>query len=124
MKQIALFFCLISTGAAMAQTAAKGDIVTIADQMPVFPGDTLEKYVQQNVHYPEGSRKEGATWVRFVVNTDGSISDAEITKAMGKEYDAEALRVIRAMPKWQPGMQNGTAVKVWMKVPVKFKQKN
>ena len=99
-------------------------VYSFVEKMPVFPGDTLERYVQQNVHYPEGGRKEGATWVRFIVNTDGSVSDAEITKAMGKEYDAEALRVVRAMPKWQPGMQNGTVVKVWMKVPVKFKHKN
>jgi TonB family protein len=112
---------------AKAQTRVSVENVKVysfVEKMPVFPGDTVEKYVQQNVHFPEGGRKEGAVWVKFIVNPDGSVSDVEVSKTMGKDYDAEALRVVRAMPKWEPGTQGGTPVKVWMRVPVKFKQKN
>lgn len=112
---------------ATAQTRVSVENVKVysfVEKMPVFPGDTVEKFVQHNVHFPEGGKKEGAVWVKFIVNPDGNVSDAEVTKTMGKEYDAEALRVVRAMPKWEPGVQGGTPVKVWMRVPVKFKRKS
>jgi protein TonB len=92
------------------------------DQMPQFEG-SLENYLRNNLRYPEEARlagREGRVGVQFVVNEDGSISQAEVFHKAAPLLDAEALRVIRAMPKWRPGRQNGKAVKVYFTLPITF----
>ena len=98
----------------------------VAEQMPEFPGGQAEmmKYVQKNVQYPPMAREndiQGTVAVRFVVDKDGSIGDVEVLRGIGGGCDQEAVRVIKSMPPWKAGKQNGQPVKVYFTLPVKFK---
>ncbi len=95
-------------------------------QMPSFPGGTaaLMKYLRDNMRYPEAAidqNIQGTVLVEFVVNEDGSISNVVPQKELGGGCTQEAIRVIKAMPKWTPGRNNNKAVKVYYKVPVVFR---
>ncbi|MCD6012304.1 MAG: energy transducer TonB [Flavipsychrobacter sp.] len=91
------------------------------EQMPQAQYD-IYTYLNNNLRHPTGWEKcTGRIIVRFIVNEDGRISDCKIARGMGGEYDEEALRVIRKMPPWIPGKQNGKPVKVPYVVPVIFK---
>jgi protein TonB len=94
-------------------------------QMPLFPGGdaALLKFLSQNVKYPLIAVQNGITGkvtVNFVVNKDGSISDAKIIRGVDQALDQEALRVIYSMPKWKPGKQNDKPVRVSFTVPINF----
>lgn len=98
----------------------------VAEKMPEFPGGQAEmqKYVQQNLVYPELARQKGISGtvaVRFVVKTDGQVDNIEVTRGIGGGCDQEAIRVIRSMPRWTPGMHDGKIVAVYFILPVKFK---
>lgn len=97
-------------------------IADIAEVMPEFNGN-IGAYLQNNLRYPEMARTGGVSGrvaVQFVVNEDGSISNARVTHSIGGGCDEEALRVINSMPRWKPGKQNGRAVKVWYTQVIKF----
>jgi protein TonB len=92
------------------------------DQPPTI--DDLNGYLNRTLKYPEMARAnniEGRVIIKFVVNEDGSVSDAVVMRGIGGGCDEEALRVVRAMPKWKPGRQNGIAVKVYFNLPIVFK---
>ncbi|GAB3827681.1 energy transducer TonB [Hymenobacter jeollabukensis] len=100
-------------------------IYTYVEQMPQPPGgiEGLMQHLRKHIKYPAEARRnqvEGKVFVRFVVQPDGRISDAEVTKGIGAGCDEEALRVISQMPAWTPGKQNGQAVSVYYTVPVTF----
>ncbi|MHB8259640.1 MAG: energy transducer TonB [Bacteroidia bacterium] len=104
------------------------EIFTVVEQMPEFPGGAAEmmKYIQKNIHYPEIEKEAGITgrcFVKFVVEQDGSITNVEILKGVagGAGCDKEAVRVIKSMPKWNIGKQNGRPVRVYFNVPISFK---
>jgi TonB family protein len=87
------------------------------------PDYNLNAYFKENVHYPELARKNhvaGKVYVKFVVNTDGTISDCTVLKGIGSGCDEEAVRVITNMPAWQPGTQNGRPVKVRYNQAISF----
>lgn len=101
-------------------------IYEIVEVMPVFPGGEtgMMKYLSDNIKYPEEAMKadiEGRVLTRFIINSDGSISDVEISKSVHPLLDAEAIRVVKAMPKWTPGKVNGKAVKVRFMLPITFR---
>lgn len=94
--------------------------------MPEFPGGTaaLMKYLSSNIKYPAISQEvgsQGRVIVQFVVDKDGSISNPEVVRGVDAHLDREAIRVISAMPKWKPGVQNGKKVRVKYTVPVNFR---
>ncbi len=98
----------------------------IAEQMPSFPGGDrkLMEYLESNIQYPpecEESCIQGRVIVTFVVERDGSISQAKVAKSLDPLLDAEALRVVNVMPKWIPGRQNGVTVAVKYTIPVTFR---
>ena len=99
----------------------------VVEVQPEFPGGMKEmmKYVQSNLKYPEAAKAAGAVgkaFVQFVVKADGSISDVQIMRSTGNEsLDAEALRVVKAMPKWRPAMNKGKAVNVKFVLPIVYK---
>ena len=104
------------------------DVFDEVDEMPQFPGGMagLMQYLSTNVRYPEDAKESGAQGrviVSFIVEKDGSISNARVTKPTYSSLDDEALRVVSAMPKWVPGKQNGEAVRVKYAVPVTFRLK-
>lgn len=97
-----------------------------AEVMPKYPGGqaALMRYLSQNVKYPKVSREsgtQGKVVVQFVVNTDGSITDVQVIRSVDIYLDTEALRVIRTMPRWEPGKVNGKPARVKYTVPIKFR---
>ena len=101
-------------------------IYDVVEEMPQFPGGqaALLEFLSKNIRYPEEARKnsiQGRAIVTFVVEKDGSISNARVVKSVDSQLDAEALRVINSMPKWNPGKQNGEPMRVKYTVPVTFK---
>lgn len=106
-------------------TKKKKTWVCMPETMPQFPGgrEVLLKYLAANIKYPASAvkaKKQGRVIVTFIVQKDGSITHAKIAKSIDPELDAEALRVVKGMPKWTPGTQNGKPVNVKYTVPVKF----
>ena len=101
------------------------NVFDVVETMPMFPGgeSALIDYLKKNVHYPEALKDsciQGRVIIKFVVETDGSITNVEVMKGFHPVLDKEALRVINAMPKWCPGKQNGLPVRVRYAVPVLF----
>jgi protein TonB len=102
------------------------EIFTVVEQQPEFPGGQGEllAYLGKNINYPPIAQEngiEGTVVVRFVVNETGGISDIQIVRDIGGGCGAEAVRVVKSMPKWKPGRQRGKAVKVYFTLPVRFK---
>ena len=96
--------------------------ITVPDEFPTFNGN-MAAYLQNHLHYPENARemgKEGRVIIKFVVGEDGAILDAGIARSAFQSLDAEALRVVKSMPKWKPGRVKGKAVKVYFSVPISF----
>jgi TonB family protein len=97
----------------------------VVEQNPEFKGgyEAMLKFLGANIHYPEEAKKagtQGTVFVQFVVEKTGKISNVKILRGIGKECDEEALRVVKSMPNWIPGRQNGKAVPVMFQIPVKF----
>lgn len=107
----------------------KGDedvIFTVVEQQAEYPGglEAMAKFLQKNMKYPAIARRmgtEGSVFVSFVIDREGVISDIQVIKGISTECDKEAMRVIKLMPPWKPGKQNGKAVRCRFVLPVKFK---
>lgn len=105
----------------------KEDEVFVAvEQQAEFPGGmpALMKWLSNNIRYPEAAQQndvQGRVIVKFIVEKDGSVSQAQIVKGVDKDLDKEALRVVNKMPKWQAGKNNGVAVRSYFTLPVNFK---
>ena len=105
------------------------EIFVAVEQPAEFPGGqaALMKWLSNNIRYPEAAQQndiQGRVVVKFVVEKDGSVGHAEIARGVDKDLDREALRVVNKMPKWQPGKNNGVAVRSYFNLPVTFKLQN
>ena len=101
------------------------EVHTIVEQMPVFPGgeQALLAYVASHVKYPEIAKEQdvqGIVQLRFVVLENGSIGDVQVVKSLESHCDAEAKRVVKSLPRFVPGKQQGKAVRVWYTLPIRF----
>ena len=102
-------------------------VFEVVEQMPEFPDGGmagLMEYFKKNLRYPEEAKKagmQGRVVVQFLINKNGAISDASVLRSVDRLLDAEAVRLVRSMPRWKPGMQKGKAVTVKYTVPVLFK---
>ena len=101
------------------------EIFTVVENDPEFPGgmEALYKYLGSNIKYPALAKENnitGRVYVTFVVEKDGSIANPRILRDIGGGCGAEAIRVVKAMPKWKPGKQRGKAVRVQFNLPVSF----
>jgi periplasmic protein TonB len=99
---------------------------TVVEQMPEYPGgeEKMLKFLRENIKYPESARNngiEGTVYLTFVVNSNGKINDVKLLRGIGGGCDEEALRLVRLMPKWVPGKQNGKNVPVQFNLPIKFR---
>ena len=106
---------------------ANGTFIDIK-QMPQFPGgeEKLLKFISKNIIYPEKAKNEkieGRVFCKFIVNRDGSVSDIKVVRSLDASCDAEAIRVLKLLPKFIPGKQNGRNVRVWYSLPIAFKAK-
>lgn len=101
-------------------------IFTVVEQMPMYPGGdaALMGYLRDNIKYPTVAAEngvQGRVVVGFVVERDGSITDVNILRGVDPSLDREAMRVVKSMPRWNPGKQNGSAVRVKYQCPVSFR---
>jgi protein TonB len=100
-------------------------VFTIVEQMPEFPEgeEGLFKYLSKNIKYPSMAKDNGISgtvYVTFVVEGNGQITDVKKLRGIGGGCDEEAIRVVKSMPSWKPGKQNGKAVRVQYNLPIKF----
>ena len=112
--------------AAVAEPETTDEVFDEVEVSPEFAGgmEAMSQYLAENIQYPEQAKNdgvEGRVMVGFVVEKDGSITDAEVLRGIGGGCDEEALRVVNAMPNWTPGKQNGEAVRTRFNLPVVFK---
>ncbi len=104
----------------------EGEVYDLAEVAPEFPGgmQALMKFLAQNIKYPtdaQQAKKEGRVIAQFVVTTDGSIAEIKVIRGIYPSLDEEAVRVIKAMPKWKPGTQKGQPVNVRYTIPISFR---
>ena len=97
----------------------------VVENMPEFPGGDagLMKYIQKNVKYPPIAKEyniTGKVYVSFIVDKSGSVTDVKIVRGVDKSLDAEAVRVVKSLPKYKPGKQRGKAVRVMFTIPINF----
>jgi protein TonB len=136
-KLIILFVLFILSASIYAQTeeieiieveeadTTNNDVFTVVEETPSFPGGELKLYefLANNMEYPDEAEKMGITgivYVNFIIEQDGSISNARILRDIGGGCGEEVLRVVNSMPKWNPGKQRGKTVRVQYNLPVKF----
>ena len=123
------------TAAAAEKSAAKPTIVdgekvyNFVEHMPAFPGGdkALTEWLQKNIKYPEEAAQQGiqgTVYLRFVIKPDGSVSNVEVVRKTNPLLDEEAIRVVKEMPKWNPGKQKGEPVSVYFSLPIVFKLGN
>lgn len=96
------------------------------DTQPSFPGgdEALQKFLTENIHYPEPALEngiEGVVTIDFLVKADGSIGETKIVRMIDPDLEDEAVRIVKSMPKWNPGIYNGKPVDSWFRVPIKFR---
>lgn len=99
--------------------------LTIVENMPDFPGGELamRKFISENIHFPAEARSadiQGSVYIQFVVEKTGKITNIKTLRGIGGGCDEEALRVVKLMPNWNPGRQNGQTVRVQFVLPIKF----
>ena len=130
---IALFLCLplFAQKESIPRIDSEG-VYLVPDEMPKFPGgmQAMMKYLSTNVKYPVEAQKKGVSGrviIQFVVMEDGTLGQEKVVRGVDPLLDEEALRVVKAMPKWTPGVADGKTVKVRFTIPVMFslsKKKN
>lgn len=111
----------------ITHSTADDEIYEVVENMPRFPNggmQALMQYLNENIRYPEAATKagvQGRVTVQFIVDKDGSIDDVKILRSVNPDLDAEAIRVIKTMPRWEPGTHKGKPVRVKYTVPVMFR---
>jgi TonB family protein len=127
MWRIAFVLPLLSGFLFLSTTQAQSSEETykVVEKMPEYKGgkEKMYEYMATNITYPDSEKKkgvEGKVFIRFLVETDGSVSQVEVIKSVSSALDAEALRVVKGMPAWTPGEHNGVPVKVEMVLPIMF----
>ncbi|MCK4360962.1 MAG: energy transducer TonB [Bacteroidales bacterium] len=103
----------------------EAQIFTVVESMPSFPGGDKARirFLNENIAYPTMAREsgiQGRVYVTFVVERNGIVTDVKILRGIGGGCDEEAIRVVKAMPKWIPGKQRGKPVRVQFTLPIKF----
>lgn len=104
------------------------EVFRSVDQMPQFPGGdaALMKYLSSHIQYPAMAAEnnvQGKVILQFVVEKDGSVGEVKVARSVDKDLDKEAVRVVKTLPRFTPGRQNGQVVRVWYTLPVTFKLK-
>lgn len=116
----------VNTNESEEKKEVANKVFEVVEQMPSFPGgnEALMKFLRENVKYPVVAQEngvQGRVVVSFVVERDGSITDVKVVRSVDPSLDKEAARVVKSMPRWIPGKQNGATVRVKYNVPVSFR---
>jgi len=107
------------------EEVVEAEIFTVVEESPSYPGGDIARiqFLQDNIVYPQMAREsgiQGTVYVTFVVERTGAVTDVRVLRGIGGGCDEEAVRVIKAMPKWHPGKQRGKPVRVQFNMPIKF----
>ena len=121
-----LFFFCATTVFAQNANEDTNKAYEVVDEMPSFTGgqNALMQFLANNVKYPTVAFEngvQGRVLVGFIVDRDGSLSNVKVERSVDPSLDKEAVRVVKAMPKWQPGKQKGSAIRVKFTVPIVFR---
>lgn len=103
------------------------EVFVVVEDMPMFPGGNVQKWIAKNVKYPVLAMEngiQGKVYIQFVIERDGSITDVKVLRGVDASLDKEAVRVVKAMPKWKPGKQRGKPVRVSYTLPINFQLSN
>ena len=105
----------------------ESEIISHTEDMPEFPGgiDKMLQFIAENVHLPKcviAAQVEGRSIIELVVEKDGTLSDFKVVRSLHHDCDEEAIRVLKTMPKWKPGMERGKPIRVKYTVPVEFRK--
>ena len=118
--------CWLPASAQVDSAATPKPIIyTVVEQPPKFTGgmNKLSNYLRKNLHYPQVAReqrRDGKVFVNFLVTDTGAIEDVKALNSLGPEFDAEAVRVVKDMPPWIPGKQDGKSVYCRYNLPINF----
>lgn len=129
MKKILIVICLLCL--TMGARSQQQDSTTVTkvfsnpEVMPKFPGggQALRDFISEHLQWPAGYEEacvSGRVICSFVIQADGSCTDFKVVRSLGKAFDEEALRVLKLMPKWIPGMMNGIARRCKFTIPIRF----
>ncbi len=108
------------------EAEAEVTVFTLVESMPEYPGgdDALKAFISSSIVYPAKAAENGISgtvYIKFTIDIDGSIIDVKVVRGISQELDNEAIRVVKAMPKWIPGKQRGRPVKTSYTIPVRFR---
>jgi protein TonB len=127
MRKLVFAFFFLNSVLAFAQNDTTNEVFTIVEKMPVFPGgdEARAMYIYNNLVFPQkykGTGISGTVYVNFIVSATGKVMNVSVLRGVpdAPEYDAEAVRLVSAMPAWIPGEQNGKKVAVTYNLPIKF----
>lgn len=124
---ITVMLGVVGCGNAQENSEEGGEeVYSVVDVMPEYPGgmDAMIAYLGENIKYPKDSHDagvEGKVLVNFIITKDGEVTDVEVMKGVATDLDNEAVRVVKGMPDWTPGSQDGKNVNVQMTLPVMYK---
>ena len=123
---VSMVLACVTVGAqTVTSDGPNNEIFTIVEQDPQFPGgnDALYQYLGQNAHYPPQAKEQGlqgTVYLTFIIERDGSISNIRVLHSPSDLLSEEAVRLVKAMPKWKPGKQRGKNVRVQYNLPINF----
>lgn len=125
---MAIAACMMTLGAQAQvknETTTSENVFDVVEDMPQYPDGMqgMMKFLIENISYPKDAQEKkisGRVLVTFVVEKDGSISNVETVKSVFPSLDDEAVRVVKSMPNWKPGKQNGKVVRVKYTLPISF----
>ena len=127
MSMMAILCLMTANAQKTVVSQSKQNVYDTVEQMPEFPGGmpAMIEFLQTNLKYPSDAKKQnvgGRVLVMFVVEADGTISNVRVAKKVFPSLDAEAVRVVKTMPKWNPGKEKGKPVRVNFSLPIVFKK--
>lgn len=128
MAVLAVMFIANTNVMAQDKQAKDEQIYDTPETMPEYPGgmEALSSFLSENIVYPDEAQEKGISgrvMVQYVIEKDGSVTEVKVMKGVDPLLDAEAVRVVKAMPKWKPGTVNGKPVRVKYMLPIVFKIK-
>ena len=117
--------CVTVDAQTVTSDGPNNEIFTVVEQDPQFPGgnDALYQYLGQNAHYPPQAKEQGlqgTVYLTFIIEREGNISNIRVLRSPSDLLSEEAVRLVKAMPKWKPGKQRGKNVRVQYNLPINF----
>lgn len=119
------FVCFSQSNSGEVDKNSEAEVFRVVEEMPQFPGGekALYKFLAKNINYPDEAKEKGLSgkvFVSFIVETNGEISNVNVERGASPCLNEEALRIVKMMPKWKPGIQKGKLVRVQYHLPINF----